>query len=133
MRGAYSTKQREIILSLLRESSTHMTATDIIYLLQQRGIDLSSATVYRTLDRFEKDGIIRKMSTGDSSPSCYQLIDSSACHEHFHLKCIRCGRLIHLDCDFLQDMEKHIWNHHSFKISSGRTVIYGTCEECLEK
>ena len=130
MKQEYSTKQRSVILELLKESSAHTTVKDILLRLEEKGITVSTATVYRALEKFEKEGLVRKMSFGDGIGACYQYMGDGSCHGHFHLKCTECGELIHLSCDFLDKMEKHIYDEHSFTISSGRTVIYGKCAKC---
>ncbi|MBO4983849.1 MAG: transcriptional repressor [Clostridia bacterium] len=130
MRGEYSTKQRDAILAFLKENSAHVTASDIIFHLREQGYKLSLATVYRTLEKFEKDGFVKKLIIGNGNGSCYQYIDGNECNEHFHLKCIKCGRLIHLSCEFLHTMQSHIFSDHGFIVSSGRTIIHGTCADC---
>lgn len=130
MRGEYSTKQRDAILTYLKENNAHTTASDILFHLKEQGFNVSTATVYRTLDKFESEGIVKKMVVGDGSGACYQFADSDGCSEHFHLKCIKCGKLIHLSCEFLHAMEEHIFDDHGFTVSSGRTVIYGICQSC---
>lgn len=130
MKREYSTKQRKAIIELLKESSTHTRAVDILNHLKSKGINVSFATVYRTLDKLEGEGVVKKMTVGNGQGACYQYLEGSECHEHFHLKCIECGELIHLSCDFLSEMEKHIFDEHAFTISSGKTVIYGTCASC---
>ena len=130
MRGEYSTRQREVILSFLKENNAHVTASDIVFHLKEQGHKISTATVYRTLDKLEKDGLVKKMVVENGSSACYQYVDGGDCHEHFHLKCIKCGLLIHLSCEFLQSMENHILGDHGFTVSSGRTVIYGLCHKC---
>lgn len=132
MRGEYSTKQRDAILSFLKENNAHVSASDIIRHLKEQGYSVSTATVYRTLDKFEKEGILRKMVIGQGTGACYQFIDRSDCSEHFHLKCVKCGALIHLSCEFLESLENHIYSHHGFTVSSGKTVIYGTCANCSD-
>ncbi len=132
MKQEYSTKQRIVILELLKESSTHITAKDILNYLKNKGLNVSVATVYRTLEKFEKEGIVKKMTIGDGQGACYQYTGELSCQSHFHLKCIECGELIHLSCDFLDKMEKHIYDEHSFVISSGKTVIYGRCANCTK-
>ncbi|MBQ1555500.1 MAG: transcriptional repressor, partial [Clostridia bacterium] len=54
------------------------------------------------------------------------------CDRHFHLKCTACGRIIHLDCGFMSEFEKHIGEHHGFRVDNARTVIYGLCEACAD-
>ena len=130
MKQEYSTKQRGVILDFLRQSSTHTSAKDILVYLESKNIKISTATIYRTLDKFEKEGIIKKMTIGEGVGACYQYVDSASCQGHFHLKCIECGELIHLSCEFLDKMEKHIFDEHAFTISSGKTVIYGKCAKC---
>lgn len=130
MRGEYSTKQRDAILSFLKENNAHVSASDIVFHLKEQGYKISTATVYRTLDKLVSDGVVRKMVVGDGSGACYQYLDGDGCSEHFHLKCIKCGKLIHLSCEFLHSLEQHIFEDHGFTVSSGRTVIYGTCAHC---
>lgn len=130
MRGEYSTKQRDAILTFLKENNAHVTASDILIHLREQGYKISSATVYRTLEKFEADGVVKKMVIGQGTGACYQFADASCCAEHFHLKCVMCGKLIHLSCEFLHEMEKHIFDDHGFTVSSGRTVIYGVCQGC---
>ena len=127
----YSTKQRELILDLIKNSSSHITAQDICKCLSEKNLKVSVATVYRTLDKFEKDGIIKKYVIDKRSGACYHVIKCDSSDPHFHLKCLKCGRLIHLDCDFLEKLQNHIFEDHGFKISSGNTVIYGFCSDCL--
>ena len=130
MRGEYATKQRDAILNFLKENNAHTTASDILYHLREEGYKISSATVYRTLEKFEAEGVVKKMVVGEGTGACYQFTDSDGCAEHFHLKCIKCGKLIHLSCEFMHEMEEHIFNDHGFTVSSGRTVIYGVCQGC---
>ncbi len=130
MRGEYSTKQRDAILTFLKENNAHTTAADILFHLREQGYRVSSATVYRTLEKFEAEGVVKKMVIGEGTGACYQFADSEGCAEHFHLKCVKCGRLIHLSCEFMHEMEKHIYDDHGFTVSSGRTVIYGVCQSC---
>lgn len=130
MRSEYSTRQRDAILAFLKENNAHVSASDIVLHLQEQGYKISTATVYRTLEKFERDGTVKKMLVGAGTSACYQYAGSECCDEHFHLKCIKCGKLIHLSCEFLNSMESHILEEHGFTVSSGRTVIYGICAEC---
>ena len=52
MRGAYNTEQREEVVSCLAAAGgKHLTAADICRALKQNGSSVSTATVYRQLDR----------------------------------------------------------------------------------
>ena len=130
MRGEYSTKQRGAVLEFLKDASRHITPQEILTHLKESGVNISLATIYRTLDKLCTDGVVRKMTMGDGAGSCYQYVAESDCHSHIHLKCVECGKLIHLSCDFLANMESHIHKDHGFTISAGKTVIYGKCSDC---
>ncbi len=132
MRGEYSTRQRALILEFIKESSSHLSVGDIVSGLALKGHAIGRATVYRTLERLCATGEIKKFIIDEKGAACYQRSDAE-CNSHFHLKCLVCGRLIHLDCDFLSKMESHILNEHGFTVSSGKTVIYGVCSHCSRK
>lgn len=125
----YATKPRALILEIISKSPHHVSAKEIIAQLKKHGEVASSATVYRTLSLLEKQGVVKKM-TPDGGAACYQYMSERACLEHFHLKCVECGALIHLSCEFLHSLENHIFEKHAFSISSGKTVIYGKCAKC---
>ena len=132
MKNDYNTKQRKIILDFLKENTAHVTALDIYEHLKTQGISIGLATIYRTLDKFVDDGLVKKFVIDEHSGACYQLLDGVECETHFHLKCLKCGKLIHLSCNFMERMEKHIFDEHSFVVSSGKTVIYGLCADCTK-
>lgn len=131
---SYTTKQKNQIKELLVENSDHhLTVDDMMNILYQKNIQVSRATLYRYLDFLVSTGCVRKMYTGDDK-SCYQYIsDSSKCMEHFHLMCTSCGKLIHLECEELQKIMKHISSEHHFVVNTSKIVLYGICKNCLEE
>ena len=126
---AYKTKQSEIVLSYLKQNSdSHLTANEIAMALSNQNV--GKTTVYRHLEKLCRDGAVRKYILEEGDSACYQYIGDNACHSHFHLKCLSCNKLLHLECDHLSEIETHINAHHNFKVDSSRTVFYGICEEC---
>ena len=117
---------------LENHQGTHLTAAQIRDELVRVGKPISTATIYRQMERFAEDGTVRKylLETGDSA--CYEYSGGKRqeCSSHFHCKCEKCGRLIHLDCDELQEIRHHLQEHHGFIWDSGRTVFYGICDQC---
>jgi Fur family ferric uptake transcriptional regulator len=129
----YKTKQKSLIYECVVETEgKHFTAEDIVEMLDSRGSHVGKTTVYRQLDRMLAEGEIRKYMLGDKIGACYQYTGKKVC-EHFHLKCIECGKLIHADCAFLEKLKEHISEEHDFFIDGSRTVFYGTCRECRKK
>ena len=130
--NGYKTKQRDLILNYFIENkSKHVTAEDIVIHLNNEGTSVGKSTVYRCLDKLMEQGAIRKYIIEEGIGACYQYQDeNNDCEEHFHLKCIDCGRLIHLQCDYLAEADEHILHHHNFRIDNRKTVLYGHCGKC---
>lgn len=128
----YKTKQRTVIEALLKSSKSHLTVEEICKKLEKSGQNVGRTTVYRTLEKLEKEGVVRKYSSVGES-SCYQYVSSGEeCNNHFHLKCEKCGKLIHLECSELNTISGHINEHHGFAVNPLKTVFYGVCEVCKE-
>ena len=130
----YKTKQRDHILQFLVENQTnHVTVDDVVDHLKSTGTPVGKATVYRYLDKLVAKGEVRKFLLEDAG-ACYQYAaNAQACSVHFHLKCVTCKKLIHLNCNFMNGIEQHIFANHHFKIDSSRTVFYGQCEDCMKQ
>ena len=128
----YKTKQRELILEYMKKCPLpHVTAGDIVLHLKSEGASVGLATVYRQLDRMVESGLVRKFLLDGGA--CYQYVgEDHECREHFHLKCLSCGELLHVDCDFLSTLAPHVLEHHGFDVDNSRTVMYGLCSECRE-
>lgn len=131
----YKTKQREAILNFLLENQAcHVTVNDISEHLEKDNIHVGVTTIYRHLEKLREQGIVRKFTIDGSTSACFQYSgEDEKCHEHFHLMCEKCGKLIHLECRQLNQIARHIYDEHGFKINLFRTVFYGICSECAKK
>lgn len=131
----YKTRQKEKILNFLKENSDrHVTAAEIISYLSRGNESVGSATVYRYLDKLVSSDTVRKYYLDEKTGACYQFSgNNQECHEHFHLKCVGCGRLYHIDCSYMKSLSGHIFEHHGFKVDNSKTVLYGKCDECEKK
>ncbi len=132
MPRSYNTKQKDEIKAVIAElNGKHFTAEDICEKIKSTGIAVGISTVYRQLDKMVKEGFLRKFVSSAGESACYQEICD--CGEHFHLKCIVCGKLEHLSCTHLDGINSHVLSEHGFKIDPSRTVFYGICGECGKK
>ncbi|MBQ8082194.1 MAG: transcriptional repressor [Clostridia bacterium] len=131
-RGGYRTRQQEELLAFLRASrGEHLTAADIRDHFSGCDRPIGTTTIYRQLERLVEDGSVRRylLETGDSA--CYEYVGADQLNApHFHCKCERCGRLLHVSCEELSALEAHLLSHHGFAWNSGKTVFYGVCGEC---
>ncbi len=131
-RIGYNTRQREKIMDVLLENKgRHMTVDELVYRLKENGVPVGVTTVYRYLELLEKQGLVRKYSAADGGSACFEYLpDPSSCTEHFHFKCTGCGKLYHVDCSYLNDLEAHLKQEHHLRIDNSKTVLYGLCSGC---
>lgn len=131
----YTTKGRTKITELLKNHPDQvLTANDILAMLEQETIDINLSTVYRYLNKLSEEGIVMKHIAPKGEKAAFQYIgEVNHCHNHLHLQCRNCGRVIHLDCEFMQQIYGHILNEHNFKLECGNSVLLGLCDQCREE
>lgn len=94
--------------------------------------DLSKrSSIYRNLGELCEKGIVGKFHA--ESGFVYQYAGDRDCSKHFHLKCMKCERIVHLECDMGDELASHLMSHHGFSVDSGKSILYGVCEACSGK
>lgn len=129
----YSTKQQQAVLRCLesRESEA-LSAQELAKELRREGFSVGLATIYRQLERLEEAGVVHKVNTESGAFYLY-CSHGEGRRDCFLLKCQRCGRIRHLDCDHLKDLYEHLETAHHFRIDPRRTLFTGLCEECARE
>ena len=123
----YRTKQRDEILRFFMDNEDKcFTAREVCV-----HVTAGEATVFRTISSLVDEGKLKRYTGGRGEGAYYQLSTCTA-DDHIHLKCEKCGQLIHMDCSFMADILGHFSEHHGFTVDCGKTVIYGLCEKCAE-
>ncbi len=120
-------RQREKILSLLRSTDTHPTASWIYDELKKDFNNLSMGTVYRNINILIDQNLIQKIEAGSS----FDRFDGNTC-THYHFICEKCGCIDDLPLDVCSELNKVIEESTSYKTEKHRLDFYGTCPSCLE-
>jgi Fe2+ or Zn2+ uptake regulation protein len=124
-RGQRVTPQRLILHRLLRASSQHLTAEDLLERSRDVLPNVSLPTVYATLDLLEELGAIRRVpGTGPA-----QVYDSRV-DDHHHLRCLRCGRVSDLDADLDGAAATAAARSQGFAPERVEVVVSGVCAGC---
>lgn len=127
----YKTRQLAAILNfLIQNKDRHVSVYDIANHIKNAGGKIGVTTVYRHIDSLMEDGTVQKYTLEGSGGARYQFVGDEGCHNHFHLKCERCGKLVHLECGQMEDIYRHVLCDHGFEINSHKTVFYGLCDTC---
>lgn len=128
--NSYFTKGRMKILEYLQEHNDRMfTAYDISNYLKEEGISKNSSTIYRYLDELVQNGLVIKHIDPKAGMAAYRYM-SEKCNDHLHMHCRKCGRVIHLDCEFMNEIELHLLKKHGFTLECKSSVLNGICDKC---
>lgn len=107
----------------------HMTAEEIYCWVKENGEFVGKATIYRKLATLEKQGVIQKFEGGDSA--CYQYVSQQEeCKNHYHLRCVECNKLFHIESEQLDQLSSELKTQFDFCLDHGKSVLYGTCKKC---
>ena len=125
---SYSTKQKDMIINVIKNKDKEFTIKDIYNELDNVGL----TTVYRLVDKLVEEGSIRKNISKDNTVT-YEYLEKCDHDNHFYLKCDKCKRLEHVDCDCIDELYNHINKNHKFKLNKENIVINGICEKCEKR
>ena len=84
-----STNQRQVILEEIKKSNSHPTADDIYESVRKRLPKISLGTIYRNIEILYENGLIEKIG-----PVSNQMRYDGITKNHYHIRCIRCGRVV---------------------------------------
>jgi Fur family peroxide stress response transcriptional regulator len=119
------TRQREAILRVLRDTTSHPTA-DWIYSEVRKDIpNISLGTVYRNLRLLRECGEVLGIDSGSTST---RFNGNSA--NHYHFRCERCGRIFDIDEPVDEEINNRIARRTGFKISGHWLEFRGLCKKC---
>ena len=125
----YKTKQKVIIINAIKMQKHEFTIKDIYDELKGK---VGLTTIYRMVDKLIDENIINRYISKDNT-TYYQYLKECEEENHFYLKCDKCGELIHIDCDCIEDLSNHIIKKHRFKLNKKNIIISGICEKCIKR
>lgn len=121
------TTQRRVILEELRKVDSHPTADKVYEMVRKRLPRISLATVYRNLELLADRGLIQKYELGGSQ----RRFDGNP-GNHYHLRCIRCGRLDDAPVPPVSAIERTLRENTDYEIVGHRLEFQGICPACRQ-
>ena len=129
MAGTRNTKQKKIILSLLKNAKQPLTAGEIYTKALKIQPNIAKSTIYRNLDAMLSRNEI-KQGMLQSGESFYSLSDGQ---DHLnYLICKKCNCMLDFPKCPLGDLEHDIAKSLDFEITDHMLQIYGYCRKCKE-
>ncbi len=124
-----NTKQRGAIMRILKQNSDPVGAEDIFAALKDEYPRLALSTVYRNLERFTADGLIKKDLWSDG------IVRYSIAQEHHghYLICTGCSAKIKIEDCPLSSIERGLAQDTGYEIEGHTLTIYGKCPKCIRR
>lgn len=129
----YNTNISKVIEEYIdMQTDISFSAADVYSYMQENGISVNLATVYRNLDKLTDRKILIKFKAVNSDNYLYHTAKSDCnCHRHLHIRCRKCGKIVHLDNNLMNEMIARLNEQYHFVLECENSSLCGLCEECI--
>ena len=121
------TKQREVVLQVIRDADNHLTANEVFGRAKSLLPSISFATVYNSLRYLKDAGHIAEISFGNGASRFDRMT-----HRHDHAICTRCGKLVDIEMELPGEFIKRAARKSKFKPESLEFTLRGKCPDCKD-
>ncbi|OCN06274.1 hypothetical protein A4S06_00735 [Erysipelotrichaceae bacterium MTC7] len=122
-------KQRDMIMEFMQSMPGHASAEQIYEGMNQAGLKISLATIYRNLGILSDIQQVRKIPIdGD------RFVYDKTSEPHYHFFCEKCHNLYDLEAPFDPEYQNQFTHDQVVgNIHSHEVVVKGVCKDCLDK
>ena len=124
--GLRCTNERIEVLREVYSSSSHLDADELFVRLKRRGVAISRATVYHTLDLLFRFNLVTKIDLGHKHTHYEK---SWGVANHLHIICLKCGRVSEATSSELPDLMEKLCQEHGYSLGSFSLQVFGRCAE----
>ncbi len=123
-KGSKLTPQRRETLKVIVENQgEHLNTEEIYELVRKDCPEIGLATVYRTLQLLEEMDIVSRINLDDGC-SRYEIKTDDEDHQHHHLICQKCNKIIEVKIDLLEELEREIEKEYDFDIKDHKVKFF---------
>jgi Fur family transcriptional regulator, ferric uptake regulator len=130
LKGFRMTRDRRIILEVLRESSIPLTAEDVFERVNASVPDIALSTVYRTLDELVSRGSMQRTLLSNDDHAFFELVGHA--HRHY-MVCLGCHQMFPIRKCPVEDSVDSAAEDLGFDVTDHSLVLYGYCHNCRLK
>ena len=130
--GLRLTGQRRVLAELLDDASDHLDAEPGYQRARARDSSIHRATVYRTLNRLKKLGLVDELDLMHISGErhYYEVRPSTL---HIHLVCTACKGVDEPSESFWDELKRRVEQENGFRPEVVRIEMAGVCSSCQRK
>jgi Fur family ferric uptake transcriptional regulator len=126
--GYRSSAPRAAVVGALAEVGCGVTAREIGQLLDRRGDRVGVASIYRTLEVLEQEGLVQRFDVGETAARYEPALPSG--EHHHHLVCEHCGQVRAFEDEDLERAISRLARRVEFAIDGHDVTLTGKCPEC---
>jgi Fur family transcriptional regulator, peroxide stress response regulator len=119
------TRQREVVLQVIRDEKEHLTANEVFDKARQLLPGISFATVYNSLRYLKESGLIAEIGFGNGASRF-----DSKLTRHDHAICTKCGKLVDMEIEIPQEILNYATEFSRFQPESFELTLRGICPDC---
>ena len=128
--GLKLTPERSALVREIFSIHYHFEADELLFKMKEKGVKISRATVYRTLELLVKSGMVRRVHLGEDHYH-YEHVTGNSHHDH--LICTTCGGVIEFHDEELERLQMAICAKKKFTPTFHNLQILGVCDSCRRK
>ena len=126
-KGMLLSHQREKIFDTFMKTKNHPTVDNLYDVIRKRYPKIGLATVYRTMRIICDADLAREIDFGDG---VRRFDHKHKRYKHYHLICIKCGRIIEVKSPEIERLQKMLASQHAFTATKNTMKIFGICRKC---
>jgi len=122
-------EKRFQILEVFLQTERHVTADELIQLLNENGYQIDSDLIINTLKLMCRFGFAHKNSFFNG------IVRYEHRHlglHHDHIICTKCMNIVEFENEELENLQVQIASAYNFHMLQHKMEIYGICSECLK-
>lgn len=121
------TKQKQLVLSVVQSHHDHPTADSLYLEVRQMDNKISRGTVYRNLEQLAGTGALLHVKVPGADRY------DSRVERHYHMICKDCGAVCDVPIDYMDEIDRQVYEKTGFQVERHRTVFEGLCPSCSKK
>jgi Fe2+ or Zn2+ uptake regulation protein len=127
--GYRLTSPRRAVIQILAKSQYALNPAQIYSEARSIDPEIGLVTVYRTLEKLEELGLVRRVHEIDG---CHAYIAAPDGHQHL-IVCLHCHRAQYIEGkEDLDPLMNDLGGKHGFEISDHWLQLFGVCPRCQE-
>jgi len=121
------TRQRELILLILKGTHRHPTADWIYDEARKKIPNISKGTVYRNLAILSERGEIAELNLSGTITR-YEIKQPP----HYHFRCEQCGKVLDVNIPIAEELNRKAGKETGFKVTYHQLEFRGLCKDCQQ-